>query len=116
MERRREQRIISQGLLAEISDGIGYYKGVVSNLSVNGLMIEDLPSRIDGEAPWYIVVVRHKEIFFRILLKPIWSALQETNRLIGGIIVDPSWDWANFVHTMSATAEDRSSISSSSSV
>jgi hypothetical protein len=101
MERRREQRIFSQGLSAEISDGIGYYKGVVSNISMNGLKIEDLPPRIDGKSPWYIVVVRDKETSFRILLKPVWSALQETNRLVGGIIVDPSWNWANFVHAMS---------------
>jgi PilZ domain len=107
MERRRYQRIFPQGLSAEISDGIGFYKGVVSNVSMNGLMIEDLPSRIDGKAPWYIVVVKDRELSFRIFLKPKWSVLEETNRFVGGMIVDPSWDWADFVHTLAAKAKDR---------
>jgi len=102
MEKRRYQRIFPQGLSAEISDGIGFYKGVVSNISMNGLTIEDLPSRIDGKASWYIVVVRYKELSFRIFLKPKWSLLDGSNRLVGGMIVDPSWDWAEFVHTLTA--------------
>ena len=100
MERRRYKRVFPHGLSAEISDGIGYYRGVVSNVSLNGISIEELPSRIDGNAPWFIVMVRDRHYSFRIFLKPKWSIQEGSDRSIGGVIVDPSWDWADFVHTL----------------
>ena len=106
MERRRYQRIFPQGISAEISDGIGFYKGVVSNVSMNGLMIEDLPPHIDGKASWYVIVVEEKELALKIFFKPKWSVSKETNRLVGGMVVDPSWEWAEFVHALYAKTID----------
>ena len=106
MERRRYQRIFSQGISAEISDGIGRYTGVVSNVSMNGLMIEDLPPHIDGEASWYIIVIEEKELALKIFFKPKWSVLYETNRMIGWMVVDASWEWAEFVHALYAKTID----------
>ncbi len=100
MEKRRYQRIFPLGLSAEISDGIGFYKGFVSNISMNGIKIEELPSRIDGKSSWYIAVIKDHDACFQIYIKPKWSVLQGANSTIGGMIVDPSWHWASYVHTL----------------
>jgi hypothetical protein len=98
MEKRKNPRIFTQGLSVEISDGIGFYNGIVSDVSMAGIKMVDLPQRLDGKASWLVVVITGHDASYRMFIKPRWSVLKGTGRSIGGVIVDPSRDWAEFIH------------------
>ena len=97
IEKRKNRRISTQGLSVEISDGVGFYSGRVGEVSQSGILMVDLPSRLDGEASWLIVVITGQDASYRMFIKPRWSVLEGTCRSVGGMIVDPSWEWADFV-------------------
>ncbi len=97
MEKRKNRRIFTQGLSVEISDGIGFYKGNVSDVSTAGIRMVDLPPRLDGKSSWLVVVITGHDASHRMFIKPRWSVLKGTGMSIGGVIVDPSWDWADFI-------------------
>jgi hypothetical protein len=85
------------GLLVETSDGIGFYRGTVSDISLSGIRIIDNQPRIDENGSWLIANITGHGSSFRMLIKPVWSILEGTSRSIGGAIVDTSWDWPGFV-------------------
>ena len=98
MEKRKHRRLSAPGLSVEISDGISLYKGKVVDISMSGVGMVDLPPRIDGNALWLAVVISGHDASFRMYIKPRWSILKGMNMSIGGTIVDPSWDWADFIY------------------
>jgi hypothetical protein len=98
MEKRKHRRVSAQGLSVEISDGISLYKGTVSDISMSGVRMAELPSRLDGKSSWLAVVISGHDASFRMFIKPRWSVLKDAGMSIGGVIVDPSWDWADFIH------------------
>jgi hypothetical protein len=85
------------GLLVETSDGIGFYHGAVSDISISGIRIIGIQPQIDENGSWLIATITGHGSSFRMLIKPIWSVLEGTSRSIGGVIIDSSWDWPSFV-------------------
>ena len=98
MEKRKHRRVPIDGFSVEISDGIGFYSGTVLDISLCGIRMGELPARLDGNASWIRAVITGHNASYRVFIKPRWTVLEGTNRTVGGTIVEPSWDWADFVH------------------
>ena len=49
MDRRRHDRIQLNHLLADISDGRGFFSGTVADLSRTGIQLSDVPKRLDKQ-------------------------------------------------------------------
>ncbi len=47
MEKRKFQRVAVKGFEADISDGIGFFPGEMIDISRDGMLMVDLPKRLD---------------------------------------------------------------------
>lgn len=97
MEKRRSQRITSKRLLANISDGLGFYTGIVTNFSRTGISIEDVPVRLEEKSQNVSVVLESANSNFKLKTKPRWSEQNSISKVLGLEIVNATWGWAEFV-------------------
>lgn len=82
---------------ADISDGRGFFSGVVLDISRFGISITDIPSRLDNSADIYSVILDGPGIHFKLLARPIWEHENGDSKTIGAQIENSPWTWAEFV-------------------
>ncbi|MEE4241113.1 MAG: hypothetical protein V2I36_06580 [Desulfopila sp.] len=97
MGNRVYQRIEIDGLKADISDGKGFFPGVVNDVSRFGVCMVDLPSRFDEKAMRMTAVISGRNKNFKILVRPKWSGLAGTRKMVGFEIINTPFDWTDFV-------------------
>jgi len=97
MEKRRYDRIPVKNIAADISDGIGFFSANVSNISEVGMLIEDVPSRINHHAKNLSVVVSANGKNFKFLAHPRWVEKSRSTKILGLKIQDPERGWHIFV-------------------
>jgi len=97
MEKRRHPRMVITNLEADISDGKGFFNGVVHDISRFGLSITALPKRLDRSADIYSVILDGPGTHFKLLARPIWEEDDGTSKTIGAIIENSPWTWTEFV-------------------
>lgn len=107
MEKRRFQRIQIGNMTADISDGVGFYTGSVSNLSRSGLRIEDLSKRFDGSSKQFSLVLSGDGHHFRMKVRPRWTRAQSLSKKVGMEIVKAPWGWAEFVINLEPPASSQ---------
>jgi hypothetical protein len=96
MEKRRHQRMTINNLWADVSDGKGFYSGMVTDLSRFGLRLTDLPLRCDTSQRLSIVVSGQGKNF-KMLARPCWTKKDSTQKIVGVEIMNASWGWTEFV-------------------
>ncbi|MGW8158812.1 MAG: PilZ domain-containing protein [Desulfoprunum sp.] len=96
MEKRRHQRMTINNLWADVSDGKGFYSGMVTDLSRFGLRLTDLPLRCDTSQRLSIVVSGQGKNF-KMLARPCWTKKDNTQKSVGVEIMNASWGWTEFV-------------------
>lgn len=97
MEKRRFQRMGINNLVADISDGQGFFNGEVKDLSRYGIRLSEVPPRLDDHAKQLSVVVSSKKDHFKIQVRPRWSRKQAISKVLGLEIVSAPLGWAEFV-------------------
>ena len=97
MDKRRHPRMAVDRLTVDLSDGRGFFAGTVRDLSRFGLMVENIPKRVDDEAMQYSVVVSGRGQNFKMRTRPRWVAAQPLGKKIGMEIINAPWGWTEFV-------------------
>lgn len=97
MEKRRHERIESSKILADISDGLGFYTGIVKDFSRSGLLLEDVPKRLDDTSAQVSVIIASGTANFKLKAKKRWTKPQAFSKMIGFELTDAPLGWAEFV-------------------
>jgi len=96
-EQRRYERVGIQGLEADVSDGVGCFPGVITDISRFGMLMTDLPKRVDGSVKRMTVVVSGHGKNFKMLVRPQWSKDTGLRQQMGFQILSTPWEWTSFV-------------------
>lgn len=97
MDKREHRRVEMQGLSGDISDGIGFFPGIISDISRYGMRITDLPKRVNSNARRMTVVVSGHGRNFKMLVHPKWTEETGLRKMVGFEIVNTPWEWTDFV-------------------
>ena len=97
MEKRRHERIDNQHMQADLSDGTGFFTGTVKDFSRFGLLLEDVPKRLNETSPQVSVVIQNATESFKVKAKTRWTKKQALSKMIGLEIVNAPYGWAEFV-------------------
>lgn len=85
------------GFYGDISDGMGFFLGQVSDVSRFGLRMTDLPKRLNDKANRMTVVINGDGQNFKMLLKPKWSKPSGLRLTVGFEILNTPYEWTDFV-------------------
>jgi hypothetical protein len=97
MNRRRFPRMGITGMVADISDGKGFFTGKVHDISRFGLALDDIPAKINSHAQRLTVIVDGQGGHFKLKISPRWETDAGRQKLIGGRIEQSSLAWTDFV-------------------
>ncbi|MBU1568669.1 MAG: PilZ domain-containing protein [Proteobacteria bacterium] len=97
MNKRRHPRMAMTGMVADISDGKGFYTGTVHDISRFGLALEDIPVKINSHVDHLTIILDGWGAHFKLKLSPKWENVAGRQKLIGGLIELCSNDWTDFV-------------------
>lgn len=97
MDKRRHPRMAVDKLMVDLSDGRGFFAGTVSDLSRFGLMVDNVPNKLDEKAPQFSVIVSGRGKSFKMKTRPRWSVRQSISKRIGMEIIHAPWGWTEFV-------------------
>jgi len=84
-------------LSVDVADGSGFFKGMVSDVSRNGLCITDLSESLDGDTKKMTVVVSGKGANFKMNVRPRWYTYGGARKIIGVEMIHTPLGWAEFV-------------------
>lgn len=97
MDQRRHPRMAVDKLMVDLSDGRGFFAGTVSDLSRFGLMVDNVPNKLDEKAPQFSVIVSGRGKSFKMKTRPRWSVRQSISKRVGMEIIHAPWGWTEFV-------------------
>ena len=84
-------------MVADISDGRGFFTGRVHDISRFGLALDDIPAKIDSQAHHLTVIVDGQGCHFKMKISPRWETVAGRQKFIGGRIEQSSIAWTDFV-------------------
>ncbi|KJS03219.1 MAG: hypothetical protein VR65_03095 [Desulfobulbaceae bacterium BRH_c16a] len=97
MEKRTHPRIPLKDLSVDASDGVGFFHGDVVDASRFGVCLTDFPKKLDVHVKKITVVINGRGKNFKMYVKPRWYSIDGLNTSIGAEIMNPSWDWTEFI-------------------
>ena len=97
MDKRRHIRMEIPNLQVDVSDGVGFFSGTVTDISRFGLSLDDISSKINDQANNLSVVVSAKGRSFKMMATSKWVDEGDYKKRMGIKILDASWDWTEFV-------------------
>lgn len=97
MEKRRYDRVKVGNCLADLSDGKGFFSGVIGDVSRQGLLLQEIPKRFDSGTRKLIVVFAVERRNFKIVGAPRWVEDEGMARKMGVEILKAPTGWAEFV-------------------
>lgn len=106
MELRKYPRIDVDSLMADISDGKGFFIGTIDNISRFGLSVSDLPSQLNADAEILTAIINGHGENFKMFLKPRWEVIDGERKSVGLEIESCSWGWTDFVMNMETTTKE----------
>ena len=106
MNRRRYPRILLTGMVADISDGRGFFTGTVHDVSRVGISLDDIPSKMSSHAELLTVIVNGQGGHFKLKLKPKWENVAGRQKLVGGRIEQCPIAWTDFVMNFEPEPDD----------
>jgi hypothetical protein len=106
MNKRRHQRMEVDNLMVDISDGRGFFTGTVCDLSRFGLMVDNIPKKLDEKAPHLSVVISGQGKHFKMKVRPRWFVRQSVGKKIGVELLNAPWGWTEFVMNLEPKDDD----------
>jgi hypothetical protein len=98
MDKRRYPRIPVSYVTADISDGNGFFFGQIINISETGVLLEDVPQKINHHAKSLSLIVSAKGKNYKVLTQSKWAYETNNTKSLGLNILETNLDWINFVH------------------
>jgi hypothetical protein len=84
-------------LVADLSDGFGFFSGTVSDISRYGMLLEHVPKKINTQTKKLTLIVSANGKNFRILAIPKWVIENNQSKSMGIEILDAPSEWTDFV-------------------
>jgi hypothetical protein len=97
VEKRKYQRIEMDSFSVDVADGLGFYQGMVSDISRLGIRMTDLPKRLRKNAKILTIVVSGKGRHFKMNVMERWSIKDGARKSIGVEIINTPQNWTKFV-------------------
>ncbi len=97
MDKRRYERMKVDNVIADLSDGFGFYSGTVSDISHYGMLLDDVPKKLNTQAKKLTLIVSTDRTNIKILAIPKWFSENNQSKSMGIEIINASSDWTNFV-------------------
>ncbi len=97
MDHRKHPRIVLAGMVADISDGRGFYSGTVHDISRFGLALDALPPKMNSRVEHLTAIVEGQGGHFRLHIVPRWEIVAGRQKIIGGQIERCPFAWTEFV-------------------
>jgi len=107
MEKRRHPRIALKNLCVDVSDGVGFFTGTISDFSRFGFCMTDLPKRLNGKVNKMIVVISGQGKNFKMNVVPRWSADNNPTKSVGAEILNAPWSWTEFAMKYEPVDQDK---------
>lgn len=95
---RKHRRAGLAGFTGDVADGKNIFSGHVTDISLGGFKVADLPHSFTAERHTYVAILSGGGKYYRVLAKPCWKKSGSlTNRIdIGFKILDAPWEWVEF--------------------
>jgi hypothetical protein len=106
METRLYHRVPLKNFTVDASDGDGFFQGMVQDVSRFGICIKNLPQRINDKAKKIIIVVTGNGRTFKMRARPCWGTLDNREKSVGAELINPPWDWTDFVASLEPKIDD----------
>jgi hypothetical protein len=106
VDNRGYQRVGIDGFYADVSDGVGFFSGMISDISRFGMCMADLPKRLNDKTRKLIVVVSGPGINFKMAVRPKWTVDNGLQKVVGVEILNTPWAWTEFVSRHESEPED----------
>ena len=97
MNKRRHERMKVINLTADLSDGFGFFSGTVCDISRCGMLLDDVPKKLNHQLKKLTVVVSTNKKTFKMLAIPKWGRENNHRKLIGIEIISAPSVWTDFV-------------------
>lgn len=93
-------------MVADISDGRGFFTGTVHDISRYGLALHDIPAKMNTGAEHLTVIVDGQGGHFKLQVTPKWETVEGRQKLVGGRIERCTSDWTSFVMRFEPLPDD----------
>ena len=97
MERRRHDRITMHHLLANLSDGHGFFSATIADVSRFGIRIANVSRKLNSNALFYWIVFATRKQHFKLKVRPAWTKAQPPAQHIGLEIIHVPLGWLEFI-------------------
>jgi hypothetical protein len=98
--------MVMHRMVADISDGKGFFSGRVHDISRLGLSLYDIPQKIDAQSSFLTVIVSDQGDHFKLQIRPCWQKTGGLNKIIGGRVEQSTFSWTEFVMRMEPGNEE----------
>lgn len=93
-------------MVADISDGRGFFTGTVHDISRFGMALDDISMKIDSHARHLTVIVEGQNGHFKLKITPRWETVAGRQKIIGGQIEQCPFSWTEFVMRFEPEKDD----------
>lgn len=102
IEKRRQVRTKLKGYIADIADGHFIYGGMVEDVSLNGLRLNDLPDKFSVEGKKYSIVISGgpDSPCYKLKVAPCWRRKNGILVDVGFNIAEAPAGWKTFVQNI----------------
>lgn len=99
IDKRRQARIKLNGYIADIADGNFIYGGIIEDVSLEGLRLNDLPVRFAVEGRKYCIVVSGgpEADHYKLMVYPRWRRKNGSFMDVGFRVADSPKDWKTLI-------------------
>ncbi len=106
MDKRRHLRIEVPNLIADVSDGTGFFTGTVGDISRFGVLLDDIPKKFNDQSATLSIVISGNSKSFKIQGKSKWVNEGNLRKKMGIQILDSPSSWTAFVKRFEPKDDD----------
>ncbi len=112
MEKRRHERILLKGYIADIADGKFIYGGIIEDVSSDGLRLNDLPAKFAIEGKRYNLVISGGPAndYFKLTVFPRWRSKRGRTVDVGFRVVESTAGWKALVKRSMPKSETQEDV------
>ena len=97
MNRRMDTRIAVTDMVADISDGRGFFTGGIHDVSMFGMALDDISPKMNSHAQQLTVVVDGQGKHFKLKVTPRWEYVAGGHKIVGCQIEQSPLAWTEYV-------------------
>lgn len=106
MEKRRHPRFQVDGMMADISDGIGFFSGSVEDISRFGVCLTNIAKKLEGYQDQLTVVISGQGKNFKFKVMKRWEKNDTLGKTLGVTINNVPCGWTKLVMDFDKSADD----------